>query len=97
MAAQAATAQGLPGRAFRRDQAGGEDPLCSRDGPHGRACRAEGASRASRARVMAREEYAGLTEEERDWHDADLAAARAACHSHLDFAKLLPQVDRFLA
>ena len=46
---------------------------------------------------MAREEYAGLTEEEPDWHDADLKAARAACHSHLDFAKLLPQVDRFLA
>jgi len=49
------------------------------------------------ARVMAREEYAGLTEEERDWHDADLEAARDACHSHLDFAKLLPQVDKFLA
>ena len=49
------------------------------------------------ARVMAREEYAGLTEEERDWHDADLEAAREACHSHLDFAKLLPQVDKFLA
>ncbi|MGZ3430606.1 MAG: hypothetical protein ACXWN0_02365 [Isosphaeraceae bacterium] len=49
------------------------------------------------ARVMAREEYAGLTEEEPDWHDADLKAARAACHSHLDFAKLLAQVDRFLA
>ncbi len=49
------------------------------------------------ARVMAREEYAGLTDEERDWHDADLEAAREACHSHLDFAKLLPQVDKFLA
>ncbi len=49
------------------------------------------------ARVMAREEYAGLTDEERDWHDADLKAAREACHSHLDFAKLWPQVDKFLA
>ena len=49
------------------------------------------------ARVMAREEYAALTEEERDWHDADLEAARAACQCHLDFAKLLPMVDRFLA
>jgi len=49
------------------------------------------------ARVMAREEYAGLTDEERDWHDADLEAAREACHSHLDFANLLPQVDKFLA
>jgi predicted aldo/keto reductase-like oxidoreductase len=49
------------------------------------------------ARVMARAEYAELTDEERDWHDADLAAAREACHSHLDFARLLPRVDRFLA
>ncbi len=49
------------------------------------------------ARVMAREGYAELSEEERDWHDADLEAAREACHSHLDFAKLLPQVDKFLA
>ena len=49
------------------------------------------------ARVMAREEYAGLTEAERDWHDVDLESARDACHSHLDFAKLLPQVDKFLA
>ena len=49
------------------------------------------------ARVMAHEGYAELSEEERDWHDADLEAAREACHSHLDFAKLLPQVDKFLA
>ena len=48
------------------------------------------------ARVMAREEYAALSEEERDWHDADLQAARAACHSGLDFARLLPKVDRYL-
>jgi hypothetical protein len=46
---------------------------------------------------MARAEYAELTDQERDWHSADLEAARAACHSHLDFAKLLPRVDKFLA
>src|SRR5271165_4143876 len=33
------------------------------------------------ARLMAREEYAALSEAERDWHGADLEAARAACHS----------------
>ena len=49
------------------------------------------------ARVMAREEYAALTDEERDWHGADLEAARDACHSHLDFARLLPKVDKYLA
>lgn len=49
------------------------------------------------ARVMAREEYAALTEEERDWRGADLESARAACQSHLDFAALLPKVDEFLA
>ncbi|QEH36875.1 L-glyceraldehyde 3-phosphate reductase [Aquisphaera giovannonii] len=48
------------------------------------------------ARVLAREEYAGLTAEQRDWHDADLEAARKACHSGLDFATLLPRVDRLL-
>ena len=48
------------------------------------------------ARVMAREEYAALTDEERDWHGADLEAAREACHSHLDFASLLPKVDEYL-
>jgi predicted aldo/keto reductase-like oxidoreductase len=48
------------------------------------------------ARVMAREEYAALSEVERDWRGADLEAARAACHSRLDFARLLPRVDRFL-
>jgi uncharacterized protein len=48
------------------------------------------------ARVMAREEFAALSDEERDWHGADLEAARAACHSHLDFARLLPKVDRYL-
>jgi hypothetical protein len=37
-----------------------------------------------------------LTEEERNWHGADLDAARAACPTQLDFAQLLPEVDRLL-
>ncbi len=49
------------------------------------------------ARRQAREEYAALTEDERNWRDADLEAAREACHSKLDFARLLPEVDRLLS
>jgi predicted aldo/keto reductase-like oxidoreductase len=49
------------------------------------------------ARVMAREAYAAMTDEERDWHGADLEAAREACKSRLDFARLLPKVDEFLS
>ena len=48
------------------------------------------------ARKMAREEYAKLLEEERAWHGADLQAARQACPNRLDFARLLPEVDRLL-
>ena len=48
------------------------------------------------SRRQARENYAELTEEERNWHDADLAAAREACPSRLNFAQLLPEVDRLL-
>src|SRR3954447_16231563 len=48
------------------------------------------------ARRWAREAYAQLTEEERNWRGADLDAARAACPTRLDFAKLLPDVDRLL-
>jgi predicted aldo/keto reductase-like oxidoreductase len=47
-------------------------------------------------RSVAREEYAALSSEERDWAGADLAAAREACHHKLNFAKLLPEVDRLL-
>ncbi len=47
-------------------------------------------------RGHARDCYAELTAEERDWKGADLEAARAACHNGLDFAKLLPEVDRLL-
>jgi hypothetical protein len=48
-------------------------------------------------RQAARANYAALTEAERNWQGADLEAARAACPSGLDFAKLLPKVDEKLA
>lgn len=47
-------------------------------------------------RSEAREQYAALTDSERDWSDADLEAARDACPSRLDFARLLPEADRLL-
>jgi predicted aldo/keto reductase-like oxidoreductase len=48
-------------------------------------------------RAMARRLYAELSPEARDWSGADLEAARAACPNRLDFARLLPQVERHLA
>ena len=48
-------------------------------------------------RAKARTDYAALTEIEREWRGADLDAARAACPSGLDFARLLPKVDQHLA
>jgi predicted aldo/keto reductase-like oxidoreductase len=48
-------------------------------------------------RSEARRQYSLLAAEARDWSDADLEAARAACPNKLDFAKLLPEVDRHLA
>ncbi len=48
-------------------------------------------------RTEARREYARLAAEARDWSGADLEAARAACPDRLDFARLLPQVDEYLA
>lgn len=48
-------------------------------------------------RAIARDEYAKLSAEARDWSGADLEAARAACPGNLDFARLLPEVDRRLA
>jgi predicted aldo/keto reductase-like oxidoreductase len=48
-------------------------------------------------RTEARRLYAELPESARDWKGADLAAAQAACPSHLDFAELLPRADRHLA
>jgi uncharacterized protein len=48
-------------------------------------------------RIGARREYAKLDADARDWSGADLEAARAACPNKLDFASLLPEVDRHLA
>jgi uncharacterized protein len=48
-------------------------------------------------RSHARDCYADLTADERDWQGADLVAAREACHNGLDFAKILPEVDRLLS
>jgi predicted aldo/keto reductase-like oxidoreductase len=48
-------------------------------------------------RAEARRLYAELPAEARDWSGADLEAARAACPDRLDFARLLPEVDRHLA
>ena len=48
-------------------------------------------------RTDARRAYSELDEAARDWSGADLAAAREACPSKLDFASLLPRVERNLA
>ncbi len=48
-------------------------------------------------RQYARECYAELAADERDWSGADLEAARETCHLKLDFAKILPEVDRLLS
>jgi uncharacterized protein len=48
-------------------------------------------------RSEARRQYARLSQEARDWTGADLEAARLACPNRLDFARLLPEVDRHLA
>jgi hypothetical protein len=48
-------------------------------------------------RAEARRLYAALAPEARDWSNADLAAARAACPNRLDFARLLPEVEKYLA
>ncbi|WP_435018723.1 aldo/keto reductase [Tundrisphaera sp. TA3] len=47
-------------------------------------------------RAEARRQYAALAASHRDWSGADLAAAREACPQKLDFARLLPEVDRLL-
>ena len=48
-------------------------------------------------RSEARRQYAALSAEAKDWSGADLEAARSACPNKLDFAKLLPEVERYLA
>ena len=48
-------------------------------------------------RTEARRQFAALSPEARDWAGANLEAARAACPNRLDFAKLMPEVERHLA
>jgi aryl-alcohol dehydrogenase-like predicted oxidoreductase len=48
-------------------------------------------------RAEARRQYAALAPEARDWSGADLEAARQACPNKLDFAQLLPRMERHLA
>ena len=48
-------------------------------------------------RTEARRQYSNLSEAARNWKGADLAAARAACPTHLNFSELLPKVDDLLA
>jgi predicted aldo/keto reductase-like oxidoreductase len=48
-------------------------------------------------RSEARRLYAELPPEARDWSGADLETAWSACPNRLDFARLLPQVERHLA
>jgi len=48
-------------------------------------------------RSDARRLYSEMDPKHRDWAGADLDAARAACPNKLDFASLLPRVDRDLA
>lgn len=48
-------------------------------------------------RSMARRQYSELSEEARDWSDADLVAARKACPNNLDFSSLLPKIKDLLA
>jgi aryl-alcohol dehydrogenase-like predicted oxidoreductase len=47
-------------------------------------------------RAEARRLYAGLGGPARDWHGADLEAARQACPNRLDFARLLPRAEEVL-
>ena len=47
-------------------------------------------------RSEARRLYAELDEPARDWHGADLEAARQACPNRLDFARLLPKAEELL-
>jgi hypothetical protein len=48
-------------------------------------------------RTEARQAYAALPPEQRDWQGADLAAASQACISKLDFASILPRAEEKLA
>jgi hypothetical protein len=48
-------------------------------------------------RGEARQQYAEMDPKRRDWSGADLEAAREACPNRLNFADLLPKVDRYLS
>ena len=48
-------------------------------------------------RSEARRFYDELPGSAKEWKGADLAAAQAACSNHLDFAALLPEVERHLS
>ncbi|MFM7129833.1 MAG: aldo/keto reductase [bacterium] len=48
-------------------------------------------------RAKARELYREMDAESRDWSDADLAAAEAACPSKLKFSALMPRIEKHLA
>jgi uncharacterized protein len=47
-------------------------------------------------RAEARRLYGQLNDAARDWHGADLEAARQACPNQLDFARLLPRAEEVL-
>jgi aryl-alcohol dehydrogenase-like predicted oxidoreductase len=47
-------------------------------------------------RAEARRQYSEMSDAARNWQGADLEAARQACPSKLDFAKLLPMTDELL-
>jgi uncharacterized protein len=47
-------------------------------------------------RAVARQLYAELPDAARDWHGANLEAARQACPNRLDFARLLPRAKELL-
>lgn len=48
-------------------------------------------------RATAKQLYSEMDAESRDWSDANLAAAEAACPNKLKFSSLLPRVDKNLA
>jgi hypothetical protein len=48
-------------------------------------------------RAEARRLYTEMADAARNWQGADLDAAREACPNKLDFATLLPRVDKTLA
>lgn len=48
-------------------------------------------------RAEARRQFAQLSQEAKTWSNADLTAASDACVGGLDFARLLPEVEKYLA